>query len=158
MSVLAGCANTVKAVLNKQSMYFLPTLRRFFSWQTRHTVRHWKISNENKFLRDSFSRSYVRVKSQTKGLGRDWKRKVRLKSICLALGEFWTLTPCQRFGKAILRKKKKPRRLFCSLRIKQNKASGIYVLFPFEAMDKGAWTERVIYYLFSALLGLGKGL
>ena len=53
---------------------------------------------------------------------------------------------------------KKNRRLFCSLRIKQNKVSGIYILFPFEAMDKGAWTERLIYYLFSALLGLGKGL
>ena len=54
--------------------------------------------------------------------------------------------------------KKKTRRLLCSLRIKQNKASGIYTLFSFEAMDKGAWTERLIYYLFSALLGLGKGL
>ena len=60
--------------------------------------------------------------------------------------------------KSDFERKKKNRRLFCSLRIKQNKASGIYILLPFEAMDKGTWTERFIYYLFSALLGLGKGL
>ena len=70
MSVLVACANTVKAVLNKQSMYFLSTLRSFFSWQTRHTVRHWKISNENKFLLDFFFRTRAREQSNERSRAR----------------------------------------------------------------------------------------